>query len=132
MIEIHDSVIESLVHEERMIVLKLSHAYIHESDGRPGIDPGTGWGQRAAISIRGEIVAGGLSELPCDLSSGSLTLGGGKSDNSIPAPLNIKSEIDLFLVSALGESITIRGSEIVLELIGEAEYIEEFPGASWR
>ena len=72
-IEIHDSELESLVVSEGHVVLDFSSAYIHQSDGRPGVDAGTGWTRHIVIRVRGDIVTGSLTELPCDLSSGHLT-----------------------------------------------------------
>ena len=130
-IEIHDSELESLVVSEGHVVLDFSSAYIHESDGRPSVDPGTGWTQHVVIRVRGDIVAGSLSELPCDLSSGHLTLNGVQSDNLIPIPLSSDAELELHLTSNFAESVRVRGDRITLELLGNPTYVEEFSGADW-
>jgi hypothetical protein len=65
-IEIHDSELMSFEVSDDHIILELSPAYIHMSDGRPGIDVGTGWIQNAVIRVRGEGILGSISELPCD------------------------------------------------------------------
>jgi hypothetical protein len=128
-IEIHDSGLESLVVSEGHVVLDFSSAYIHESDGRPAVDAGTGW--TVVIRVRGDVVNGSLTELPCDLSSGHLTLNGVQSDNLIPIPLGSDAEVELHLTSNFAESVQVRGDRITLELLGEPTYVEEFSGADW-
>ena len=75
-IEIHDSELTSVKVSDGHIILELSPAYIHMSDGRPGIDAGTGWLQNAVIRVRGEGILGSISELPCDLWDGHLKVNG--------------------------------------------------------
>jgi len=48
-IEIHDSEIDSIAVIGDYVVLNFSSAYIHESEGRPGFDEGSGWTQRTSI-----------------------------------------------------------------------------------
>ena len=128
MIEIHDSSLESLAVEVGHVVLNLS-AYIHQSEGRPGIDPGTGWTQHAVIRIRGEVAAGELTNLPRVLLDGYLELDGQELDNEIPIPLSFTGDVELALTSDFGETIKIRGNHIALGLLHEPEYVEKFPGA---
>ena len=130
-IEIHDSKLESLVVREGHVVLDFSSAYIHQTDGRPGVDAGTGWTQHIVIRVRGDLVTGSLTELPSDLSSGHLTLNGVQFDNHIPIPLSSDAEVELHLTSTVAESVQVRGDRITLELLGEPTYVEEFPGADW-
>lgn len=127
-IEIHDSELASVEVSDGDIILKLSPAYIHMSDGRPGIDAGTGWIQNAVIRVRGTAVAGSMSELPCDLWDGYLKVNGEHSDNLIPIPLAATGDIELHFTSRAGESVQVRGNRITLELLGEPKYIEDFPG----
>jgi len=50
-IELHDSVIATIVLDGGTTLITFSHAYIHQSDGVPGVDPGSGWSQRAELRI---------------------------------------------------------------------------------
>jgi hypothetical protein len=56
---------------------------------------------------------------------GSFTIGDVVSDNLIPIPLSITADVELVLESC-GEIVRIRGTNCCLELLGEAEYIEDF------
>jgi hypothetical protein len=128
-IEIHDSELKAVTITDGNIVLELSPAYIHMSDGSPGIDAGTGWLQNAVIRVRSEGILGSISELPCDLWDGHLKVNGELFDNLVPIPLDSAGNIELQLTSVSGESLQVRGNRITLELLGEPEYIEKFPRA---
>lgn len=58
------------------------------------------------------------------LHGGSLRIGDVVSDNLIPIPLTITADIELVLESC-GETVRIRGTNCSLELLGEAEYVED-------
>jgi hypothetical protein len=130
-IEIHDSKLQSIAISVGDVVLDFSSAYVHQSDGRPGIDTGTGWTQHAVLRVRGDVVSGSLTRLPCHLSSGHLVLNGEHSDNEIPIPLSCDGYVQIHLTSVFGETVQVRGSRVTLELLGAPEYVEEFPGADW-
>src|SRR5262249_19321247 len=98
-------------------------------EGRPRIDAGTGWVQRAVTHLRGEIASGSLTKLPSDLMDGYLELDGEQFDNEIPIPLSFTGDVELGLTSKNGETIKIRGNHIALGLMHEPRYVEEFPGA---
>jgi hypothetical protein len=80
-IEIHDSELRSIFASNGEIVLELSPAYIHQSEGRPVTGAGTGWLQDVALRLRGGEICGLISELLCDLWDGNLMLPGECLDN---------------------------------------------------
>jgi hypothetical protein len=126
-IEIHDSTLERALLLPGKAELHFSSVYIHESEGRPGIDAGTGWVQRAVLRIDGADVKGKFSEFPVDLTDGRIRLGDVRLDNEIPIPLNFKGDFELSLTSMrLKEVVTLRGSAAELQLIGDPQYVEEF------
>jgi|SRR5215831_1177434 len=129
-IELHDSELESLRVHDGWVVLGFSSAYIHESDGRPGIDPGTGWTQQVVVRIHGGLATGSLTALPCKLSDGYITLNGRRFDNQLAIPLNCDADVQLSITPQNAESVDIRGDHIALTLLGEPNYIERFPGAN--
>jgi hypothetical protein len=113
-------------------VIQVPSVYIHQSEGRPAVDPGTGWTEEAILRIGDAHVNGAFSE-GCGrhvddvhyLSDGSLKMGALVSDNLIPIPLDTNAEVELTLESC-GHTIRIRGTSAHLELLGEAGYVEEF------
>jgi hypothetical protein len=127
-IEIHDSVLDALSLDNGDAVLHFSHLYIHPSEGRVGIDPGSGWSQEGNLTISGAAVEGSFSEWPAHLHEGQITVEGTVYENEIPLSLNVVGKIELRLQS-WSDVISITGKGAKLELVGEATYLEEFPGA---
>ncbi|HXA86011.1 MAG TPA: hypothetical protein VNZ47_13095 [Candidatus Dormibacteraeota bacterium] len=128
-IEIHDSELVSLVVDAGHVILDFSPAYIHQTEGRPGVDAGTGWTQHAVIRIRGQVASGALTKLPCGLVDGYLELDGQEFDNVIPIPLSFTGDVELAITSEFDEAIKIRGNHIALGLLHGPEFVEKFPGA---
>ena len=133
-LELHDSQVAIVRFDSAGSSIVFSHAYIHRSEREPGRDPGTGWSQRA------ELVIGEAAEIdlprswPCTIHDGSLELSGVVHDNVIPIPLAHAGSAKLQLNVADGDdnfkSLEIIGYGAQLRLLGEARYIEEYPGAS--
>ena len=132
-IEIHDSAVDQITLEAGVAVLHFSEVYIHSSEGRPAVDAGTGWTQKAVIRIANAHIEGKFSQKSREayggyahyLSDGSLRINGSLSDNLIPIPLDVQGDIELTL-ECWGDVVRVHGNAISLELIGTAEYVEEF------
>jgi hypothetical protein len=73
-IELHDSVISSIDFEAGTTIITFSHAYIHQSEGVPGIDPGSGWSQRAELRINQASKRDVPRDRPYKISDGMLKL----------------------------------------------------------
>lgn len=127
-IEIHDSVLERISVTDESVELHFSSVYIHQSEGRPGIDAGSGWVQRAILRIYNAEVEGAFSEFPVNLADGQICLGEYREDNGIPIPLDFKgtSTLRLDAMWQPHKVVTFRGRGALLELIGEPKYVEEF------
>ncbi len=133
-IEIHDSELEQITREGADAILHFPCVYIHSSEGRPAIDPGTGWSQPAVLRIGNARVQGAFSSesrsayggVHC-LSDGALTVDGEVSDNLIPIPLSVRGAVEL-RVECWGDTVQVIGDSAELTLIGDAQYVEEFPG----
>jgi len=132
-IEIHDSTLDQITLESDVAVLHFPRVYIHSSEGRTGIDAGSGWTQEAVIRIGNAHIEGKFSQESRDacggsahwLSDGSLRINDSVSDNLIPIPLDVQGEIKLIL-ECWGDVIHVQGDSARLELIGIAKYVEEF------
>ena len=119
--------------QEGVAVLYFPRVYVHSSEGRPAIDAGTGWTQEALIRIENAHIDGKLSNessethsgQPHCFSDGWLRIDASVSDNLIPIPLDVKGDIELTL-AWWGGIVHVHGNSASLELIGTAEYVEEF------
>jgi hypothetical protein len=127
-IEIHDSVLAAVSFSQREAQLHFSSVYLHQSEGVPGRDSGSGWVQEAVLRIQDARVEGAFSKFPVDLSNGQTRMGKIALDNEIPVPLRHKGAFELRLQSMWQgqEVVSFAGSGAELELLGEPEYVEEF------
>ena len=127
-IEIHDSILARVSISQGEAELHFSSVYIHQSEGVPGLDAGSGWVQKAILRIYDAEVKGAFSEFPVDLSGGQVQIGEDRLDNEIPIPLRHKGAFELRLEAMwqAPEVVSFKGSGADLELIGEPEYVEEF------
>jgi hypothetical protein len=132
-IEIHDSAFDQIALQDGTAVLHFKKVYIHSSEGRPAVDAGTGWTQEAVLRIGNARIEGTFSKESREaykgyahyLSGGSLRINGTVSENLIPIPLDLDGDIEL-KIECWDDVVCVRGSSIQLELIGTAEYVEEF------
>ncbi len=109
-----------------MATIRFAPAYLHKSDGRPGIDPGTGWTQDAVLILDGGTVLGTVPFLPCDVSDGAIVVGGRGHPNTIPLPLETSAAVEVKLLFTSGDEVVIRGHGAQLELLGQPNYVEDF------
>ena len=127
--EFHDSTFDGLETDGANLTLRFSAAYIHESEGEPGLDAGIGWFQEVQIHFCNASTSGSMSELPCYLWDGQISLGG-ESRQMVPVPLEYDGTVHLKLVEN-GErdrQIEVSGTHVRMELGGEPKGVEKFPG----
>lgn len=132
--ELHDSEIASIEFDDGSAIFTFSHAYIHQSDGVPGVDSGTGWSQRAELKIENASEPELPKQMPYRIEDGLLKLNDTEHPNLIPIPLLHNGDVTVKLLVAdakyVYSEISIAGSGAELKLIGEAEYMEDFIGAT--
>lgn len=107
-------------------MLVFEPAYIHQSEGRPGQDIGTGWVQNCRLSFDAALLEGALPELPCNVMDGDLTIGNVVHNGAIPMPLSQQGAISLRLLFYPGCEPTISGTSVELETTGIPHYVENF------
>jgi hypothetical protein len=128
-IEIHDSYLTSIAKLGDLLELRF-RAYIHKSEGIPGVDAGTGWTQDVILVLGNGTIDGSITQWPADLYDGTLEIDGEASENIVPIPLDRKGTVQLTLKPKSDEPIVVRGNNVRLELRGVATYVEEFPGST--
>ena len=127
-IEIHDSVLVAVSFSHGEAQLHFSSVYIHQSEGVPLRDAGSGWIQKAVLRIHDASMEGAFSGFPVDLADGQTRMGQSILDNEIPVPLRHKGAFELRLHAMWHgqEVVYFAGSGADLELLGEPEYVEGF------
>jgi hypothetical protein len=128
--EFHDSTFDGLDRDGANLTLRFSAAYIHESEGEPGLDAGIGWFQEVRLHFANASTSGSMSELPCYLWDGQISLAG-ESLQMVPIPLEHSGKVDLKLIEngQVDGQVEVTGTHVRLELCGEPEHMEKFPGA---
>jgi hypothetical protein len=128
--EFHDSVLAEIKKEAGRCVLRFHPAYIHRSKGIPGVDAGEGFTQDLKIVVDGAKIKGSARELPAEIADGSITVGDVRISNVAPVPFYEKQKVYLTMRPSSGAAgIEIEGSSIEIRTIGEALFVESFPGA---
>ncbi len=102
-------------------------AYVHRSDGRPMIDPGSGWSQSIEMDLTDASVEGSVSELPADIMSGQIQINDRAYPNEIPLPLNVTGNVLVELILDNAHQLHLRARHATVRLLGNARFIENFP-----
>jgi hypothetical protein len=124
-IELHDSELDGLSLVGTSAVLSFTHAYVHESAGRPGVDVGTGWYQPAKLVVTRASFSPQV-QLPTSVSGGSLRIADKVYENVVPATDTPAGTIDLSLALSTGDILTVHGETLSIELYGERSAVEHF------
>ncbi len=124
-IEFHDSEVSAILREGDNVIVYFTSAYIHKSEGKPAYDSGTGWVQPAELLIGGGSIEGIYPDFPCWIADGTLECEDAVSDNILPLPFECKGRIKLELIFTTDSMVRIVGENAVLNLQGEAEYVED-------
>ncbi len=127
--EFHDSTFDGLERDGSNLTLRFSAAYIHESEGEPGLDAGISWIQEVRLHFRNASTRGSMSELPCYLWDGQISLAG-ESLQMVPVPLEYSGTVELKLVEngQVDAQVEVAGTHVRMELSGEPTHVEKFPG----
>ena len=129
-IEFHDSELTSMGKRGDVLQLRLN-AYIHKSEGRPGVDAGTGWWQDTQITVERGVVEGPITNWPAEMYDGVLEIDGERFDNGVPVPFERVGEVRLTLKLSYDDPFVVLGSGVRVELShGAPVCIEEFPGTN--
>jgi hypothetical protein len=128
-IEVHDTTLAGISYQGRDLRVHLAPAYVHASEGRPGLDPGSGWLQDVDLIVSEAVVESSPSRLPAWLSDGTFSAGEIVLENEVPFPLAVPGPVRLRFVTGHGESLAVAGAGASALPRGEPRYLEEFPGA---
>jgi hypothetical protein len=125
MIELHDSRVTDIRIAGDDVVLEVD-AYVHESEGVPGVDPGTGSSQEVRLVFE----RASIEERSCGSSlwilDGSIICGTKSLENQIPIPFDLAEPLELIASGGEGR-LRIRAARARLVLVGEPRFVEHFP-----
>ncbi|MBI5784336.1 MAG: hypothetical protein HZA64_02670 [Rhodocyclales bacterium] len=128
-LELHDSRVDSISTDRGDLTLKFSAAYVHVSEGVPGVDAGSGWGQEGGL-----IFTSAGYDTSADIGDGWIVEGnisiGGETMSTLPVPFKATGLISAQFGFANGCTLKVAATSVCLSLFGEPRYVEEFPGVS--
>ena len=129
-IELHDSDIEEIKVNNNEINIIFTSVIIHVSDGRPGIDAGDVYVQKAELLFQGNCgLVGKIKEYPVLISHGTLQINEFIWENEIPVPLNRNGKVRFSISQRdIGDEIIITSESVLLTLLDKPKYLETFPG----
>lgn len=125
-VEIHDSHLVSVIRESGFVVLRFDPAYVHESEGSPGVDPGTGWIQTVEVRVVNGALQAPVRDVPSDAWDGWVMTGQVRHSNGFPLPFEFQGPVELWLELRSGAEVIVRGDGIVASALGDPEYVEVF------
>jgi hypothetical protein len=125
-IEFHDSTVLSITIGPSNVKLLLS-AYVHRSEGEPGIDPTTGWSQEAKLEFVCATIEGKVPVLPLRLADGCVTVGGRSMADLLFAPSSYEGQIAVKLTFEDSSEVVLEATALRVELTGNATFIEDVP-----
>jgi hypothetical protein len=125
-IELHDSRVTGIREEGLDVVIDLE-AYVHVSEGAPGVDVGTGWSRRFQITVRGGVIRRDFLGEALRISDSVLRIGARELENAMPCEVDVAEAVALELVGDEGK-LTVVGDGLRIEPTSAAVYVEAFPG----
>lgn len=136
-IQLHDCEISEVIYSSGSTTIVFSTAYIHESAGVPGADPGCIWTQVATITIGDTNPPSTSGDLPIWVLGGTLAIGQTRHEEFIPAVGQFESDTELTLHLSTadgsdGGTLVVKGSRVQIELCGEPSEPEEYTECNRR
>ena len=125
-IEFHDSTLKEIKVANDEAILSFDEAYVHHSEGTPGISKGTGWAQKIELVCLGVTVIELPDDLPNDISDGFFIIDGIKSVNMMKLPFQTNREMELVLFTMYGKKLHLKAKSAFTKEIGEPTFIEEY------
>ena len=102
-------------------------AYVHRTDGEPGVSPGEGGIQRVRLKLEAMELDGEPGDLPASIYEGSIAIGNSVQDNMIPFPATYSEAIRITLSLADdARIIVVYGVGLSIKAENEFRFVEPF------
>jgi hypothetical protein len=126
-IEFHDSTLKEVKIEGSNVKICFDKAYVHQSDGVPGLEKGTGWEQKINILLYEASVEKCPDDLPNDIDTGYIIVNNQKSINLLRLPLQCEGEIEIVLFTIYGKELRVKSKKLQTQELDKAIFLEDFP-----
>ena len=124
-VEFHDSKLGAIETESDKITIRFQPAYVHRSEGVPGIDAGTGWSQDAVMVLDGCTFSGNVAETPMAIWDGTFTVGDQAFNGYVPVPFDRVGDVQVSITLLDGSEIRISAKQVHFELLGDPTFVED-------
>jgi len=127
-IELHDSSIVAVSWADGVAIVMLCPVFVHRSEGRPGVQPGTVCQRTAMFTITNATVSA-KGRLPAAVRAASLRIGTIDYLDVLPEEGMYADDIKLALDLSETEHLIVTGDQLLVNLTGEPSHLENFPAA---
>jgi hypothetical protein len=124
-IELHDSDLDGIDQGPTSLSLRL-RAYVHRSDGKPGVNAGTAWCQAATVTLSNARLDTQSIELPATIYDGHVQIGG-DDYYLIPCPFAREADTSFSLIFCNGDRLRITATGFTVAFSGKPEFVEDVP-----
>ena len=124
-LEFHDSEVSSITDADGSLHVRFSAAYVHRSDGVPGVDSGEGYIQAVELTLENASWDGSLAECIGKLSDGELFVVD-RPLGLVPLPFESTSQTRVELQFSNGATLLARGAPVHVRTNGAARFVERF------
>jgi len=127
-IEFHGSDVVELRQSEAELKMIFEPAYVHRSEGRPGVDSGSGFLQPAEIAFSGAKFT--EKDGPCTgaIAEGLISVAGKKFDSVFPLPHNASGNITAEFTFDSGAVLTVTAAGVSSASTGPAVLVDGYDG----
>jgi hypothetical protein len=109
-----------------LVIVFLSPAYVHRSDGRPGWDEGQGGYQSATLTFDEAAPFALPTKLPAVISDGFLRVSETTYEGLIPVSGVFEPDVEFCILLTTAERFTLRSRRVTIQIHGEPSSSEEF------
>jgi hypothetical protein len=124
-IELHDSDLDGIDQAPTSLSIRL-RAYVHRSNGQPGVNAGTGWCQSATVTFSNGRLDTRPIELPATIYDGHLRIGG-DDFYLIPCPFAREADTSFSLIFSNCDRLRITATGLTVAFSGKPEFVEDVP-----
>ena len=126
-LELHDSVVSDVRVAGSSIIVSFSGAYIHRSNGEPGVSPGEGFIQSAELVFAQASSPSDLRSACGAISEGHIAMGE-QQLCLLPLPFAAPAAITAELIFSSGHSLRVFASSATCNASGNPRFVERFSG----
>ena len=127
-LEFHDSDVVELRPDGSTLHMIFEPAYVHRSNGRPGVDAGSGFLQPAEIVFTGAQF--NEKDGPCRgaISEGMIAVAGKKFDSVFPLPFEASGKVAAEFTFESGAVLSVTAAGVSCASTGPAELVDGYDG----